>query len=182
MEKPAPMFNHHRGLWGYSGAAADGSGPLMVQGTGRGGPSLTAVVTDLALLGVDRMIRLGTAVSPSLTCGTAVVATSAGSLGLAVHLAPDAQLTARAAAVIPSATAGHVISAGVHLAPTRDGIPQNAIAADLSTASLYSAAAELGFATLSILLVTETHNSVTTDDELEELVKAIAKPALSLLN
>ena len=32
------MFNHHRGLWGYTGIAADGE-PLTVQSTGRGGPS-----------------------------------------------------------------------------------------------------------------------------------------------
>ena len=31
------MFNHHRGLWGYTGAAADGE-PLTIQATGMGGP------------------------------------------------------------------------------------------------------------------------------------------------
>ena len=32
------MFNHHRGLWGYTGAAPDGQ-PLTIQSTGMGGPS-----------------------------------------------------------------------------------------------------------------------------------------------
>ena len=36
--KPA-MFNHHRGLWGYTGPAhADGL-PLTIQSTGMGGPA-----------------------------------------------------------------------------------------------------------------------------------------------
>ena len=34
LEKPL-MFNHHRGLWGYTGAARDGA-PLTVQSTGHG--------------------------------------------------------------------------------------------------------------------------------------------------
>src|SRR5215217_6021129 len=37
------MLNHHRGLWGYSGPAADGA-PLTIQSTGLGGPSAAAVV------------------------------------------------------------------------------------------------------------------------------------------
>ena len=32
------MFNHHRGLWGYTGAGADGE-PLTIQATGMGGPA-----------------------------------------------------------------------------------------------------------------------------------------------
>ena len=35
LEKPL-MFNHHRGLWGYSGTARDGE-PLTIQSTGMGG-------------------------------------------------------------------------------------------------------------------------------------------------
>ena len=40
------MFNHHRGLWGYSGIALDGA-PLTVQSTGIGGPSAAIVVAEL---------------------------------------------------------------------------------------------------------------------------------------
>ena len=41
------MFNHNRGLWGYTGRAADGE-LLTVQATGMGGPSaaIVAEVTD----------------------------------------------------------------------------------------------------------------------------------------
>ena len=40
------MFNHHRGLWGYTGAAPDGE-PLTIQATGMGGPSAAIVLTEL---------------------------------------------------------------------------------------------------------------------------------------
>ena len=39
------MFNHNRGLWGYSGTAADGD-PLTIQSTGMGGPSAAIVLED----------------------------------------------------------------------------------------------------------------------------------------
>ena len=36
------MFNHNRGLWGYTGPAADGE-LLTIQSTGMGGPSAAIV-------------------------------------------------------------------------------------------------------------------------------------------
>ena len=53
------MFNHHRGLWGYTGAAPDGE-PLTIQATGMGGPSAAIVLTELIALGARRAIRVGT--------------------------------------------------------------------------------------------------------------------------
>ena len=44
------MFNHNRGLWGYTGAAADGE-PLTIQATGMGGPSAAIVLSELIALG-----------------------------------------------------------------------------------------------------------------------------------
>ena len=44
------MFNHHRGLWGYTGVALDGA-PLTVQSTGIGGPSAAIVVAELQRAG-----------------------------------------------------------------------------------------------------------------------------------
>src|SRR5215207_5431164 len=40
------MFNHHRGLWGYTGVAGDGE-LLTVQATGMGGPSGAIVLEEL---------------------------------------------------------------------------------------------------------------------------------------
>src|SRR4029077_6587884 len=53
------MFNHHRGLWGYTGMAADGE-LLSIQSTGMGGPSAAIVLHELIALGARRAIRGGT--------------------------------------------------------------------------------------------------------------------------
>jgi uridine phosphorylase len=58
MEQPK-MFNHHRGLWGYTGTARDGE-LLTVQATGMGGPSAAIVVEELIGLGAKTFIRIGT--------------------------------------------------------------------------------------------------------------------------
>ena len=52
------MFNHHRGLWGYTGTAADGE-PLTIQATGMGGPSAAIVVEELIALGARQLVRIG---------------------------------------------------------------------------------------------------------------------------
>jgi uridine phosphorylase len=77
LEQPL-MFNHHRGLWGYTGTASDGE-PLTVQSTGMGGPSAAIVLHELISLGVGRAIRVGTcgALDPALGLGDLVVASEA---------------------------------------------------------------------------------------------------------
>ncbi|HEX4345494.1 MAG TPA: hypothetical protein VHZ31_08035, partial [Solirubrobacteraceae bacterium] len=47
------MFNHNRGLWGYTGIASDGE-PLTIQSTGIGGPSAAIVLEELCDLGLER--------------------------------------------------------------------------------------------------------------------------------
>ena len=68
------MFNHNRGLWGYTGAARDGE-PLTVQSTGMGGPSAAIVVEELAALGARTIVRVGTcgALGNDLRLGEVVV-------------------------------------------------------------------------------------------------------------
>src|SRR2546429_9979776 len=39
------MFNHHRGLWGYTGAAGDGQ-PLTIQATGMAAPPPPSCLGD----------------------------------------------------------------------------------------------------------------------------------------
>ena len=53
------MFNHARGLWGYTGTADDGE-PLSIQSTGMGGPSAAIVCEELIALGARRLVRIGT--------------------------------------------------------------------------------------------------------------------------
>jgi uridine phosphorylase len=101
IEKPL-MFNHHRGLWGYTGLAADGE-PLSIQSTGMGGPSAAIVLEELIALGVKRAIRVGTcgALNGELALGELVVAGAAISadgtsraLGVGERVAGDPALTA----------------------------------------------------------------------------------------
>jgi DeoD family purine-nucleoside phosphorylase len=53
------MLNHNRGLWGYTGTAADGA-LLSIQSTGMGGPSAAIVTHELIEIGARRLLRVGT--------------------------------------------------------------------------------------------------------------------------
>ena len=66
------MFNHARGLWGYTGTAADGE-LLSVQSTGMGGPSAAIVIEELIDLGARTLVRIG-------TCGALVEGLELGEL------------------------------------------------------------------------------------------------------
>lgn len=74
------MFNHARGLWGYSGTAADGR-PLTIQSTGMGGPSAAIVIEELIDLGAQELIRIG-------TCGALVEGLELGELVSAREVIP----------------------------------------------------------------------------------------------
>jgi uridine phosphorylase len=73
------MFNHHRGLWGYTGLALADGEPLTIQATGMGGPSAAIVLTELIALGARRAVRVGTcgALRSDLELGGLVVASEA---------------------------------------------------------------------------------------------------------
>src|SRR6267378_2718580 len=94
------MFNHHRGLWGYTGTAGDGE-PLTIQATGMGGPSAAIVLSELIGLGARRAIRVGTcgALASGLDLGELVIAREAISgdgtsraLGAGERVAADPRL------------------------------------------------------------------------------------------
>jgi uridine phosphorylase len=72
------MFNHNRGLWGYTGEADDGR-PLSIQATGIGGPSTAIVASELIALGARRLLRVGTcgSLDPALELGELLVTTEA---------------------------------------------------------------------------------------------------------
>lgn len=115
IEQPK-MFNHHRGLWGYTGTARDG-GLLTVQATGMGGPSAAIVVEELIALGATTFIRIGTcaALTDAHSIGDVVAAGAAlaldgtsRALGADGRVAPDAGLAAACAADAPEVTAASV--------------------------------------------------------------------------
>ncbi|MFY9488282.1 MAG: hypothetical protein WAP35_06255 [Solirubrobacterales bacterium] len=72
------MFNHRRGLWGYSGRTAKGTG-ILVQATGMGGPSAAIVCEELADLGAEIFLRVGTcgSLDPSVGLGDLMVVSQA---------------------------------------------------------------------------------------------------------
>jgi uridine phosphorylase len=139
------MFNHHRGLWGYTGVAIDGA-PLTVQSTGIGGPSAAVVVGELHALGLRRAVRIGRAwaVDGSLRGGELVAATAvlpgdgaSRALGAGDRLVPDAALVA---ALQPD----HVGElASVELPESAPG--EGALAYDLESAAVLAAAQRAGF-------------------------------------
>ncbi len=97
------MFNHNRGLWGYTGEAPDGE-PVTVQATGVGGPSAAIVVEELISMGARALLRIGTcgAFAEGLAIGDLVAAVAvvpadgtSRALGAPDPLYPDAGLTER---------------------------------------------------------------------------------------
>ena len=154
LEQPK-MFNHNRGLWGYTGAAADGA-PLTIQSTGMGGPSAAIVIEELVRLGARRLVRVGTcgALVGGFALGDAIVAREAicmdgtsRALGGGERVAADPALTEAliaAAGGDGGARSGAVVTtdlfydeAGEHADPS----PADALAIEMETATLFRLAA-----------------------------------------
>ncbi len=172
------MANHARGLWGYSGATADGRA-LTIQATGVGGPSVAVVLTELASLGVRRAIRIGTcrALAPDLEPGellaaAAAIGTDGTSRALGVELPVDADRALTEAltsgpAEIRTAT---VASADLYYDPSgserdRDRLAVGARAVDLGTASALALGTRPGLAIASALVVTRSADGRALGDE-----------------
>jgi DeoD family purine-nucleoside phosphorylase len=163
------MFNHNRGLWGYTGAAADGR-PLTIQSTGMGGPSAAIVIEELLRLGARRIVRVGTcgALVGGFELGDALVATEAlpgdgtsRALGADVSVAADPALTAALIAAAQrdgGARSGAVVTtdlfydaSGGHASPPADG----ALAIEMETATLLQLGALRGFQAACVLIVSD---------------------------
>jgi uridine phosphorylase len=73
------MFNHQRGLWGYTGEALLDGRPLTIQSTGMGGPSAAIVAAELVQLGAAALLRIGTcgALRPEIATGDLLIVTEA---------------------------------------------------------------------------------------------------------
>jgi DeoD family purine-nucleoside phosphorylase len=162
------MFNHNRGLWGYTGTAADGS-PLTIQSTGMGGPSAAIVIEELVRLGARRLIRVGTcgALVDGLELGgllvaeVALAADGTGSrLGGSTTAPGDGELTARLRYEAgPAATAGLVVSTDLFYdeepARATDWISAGALAVDMETATLFALAGRRAVRAACILAVSD---------------------------
>ncbi|WP_187369038.1 phosphorylase family protein [Baekduia soli] len=169
------MFNHHRGLWGYTGTAHDGA-PLTIQSTGMGGPSAAIVLEELAALGVRRAVRVGTAealdaaLAPGdLVAAAAVLAADGTSraLGGPERAELDAALTGALAGAVRHT--GLVVSSdlvyAVDAAPARAWRAAGALARDLETAALAAVAARHGIAFGSVVAIVLDAAGTRLDDE-----------------
>ncbi|MGI8902958.1 MAG: purine-nucleoside phosphorylase [Solirubrobacteraceae bacterium] len=162
------MFNHHRGLWGYTGIAAD-SAPLTIQSTGMGGPSAAIVIAELAELGARRLLRVGTcgALDPSLALGELVIAGEAlaadgtsRALGAGERAGASPALLAALLAAAPSEVrTGLIASTDLFY----DGPPgaeegwraAGALAVEMETATLFALAARRGLCAGCVLVVSD---------------------------
>lgn len=183
LETPPKMFNHARGLWGYTGIAADGL-PLTVQATGMGGPSAAIVCEELIGLGASRLVMIGTcgALDPSLSLGTLVAAErvlpadgASAALGARGPLEPDPDMLARL--VEAGAQPATVVSSDLFYDP-RDGaaaawVAGGAMAVEMEAATILQIAARRGVAAACVLGVVDVASTNGSrrmgEDELVEL-------------
>jgi uridine phosphorylase len=157
------MLNHHRGLWGYTGIAADGA-PLTIQSTGLGGPSTAIVVEELIALGARRLVRVGTCVAlGDVALGSLVIAErvqaedgASRALGAAGELEPDRELLAALRAAGPGAVVGPVVSADLYYEDRERRPGSGAVAVELSAGALFAVAARRGARAACVLTVAES--------------------------
>lgn len=182
------MSNHARGLWGYSGTTAAGDA-LTIQATGMGGPSAAMVLTDLAELGVKRVVRVGTCAAPDaespvgeLLLVDAAISTvgSAVSFGVDVgeRALPDPVLFERLREALGD---GAQVATITSLDAMR--AEPAATATDMQTLAVLARGLELGIEAAAVLIVTEAGNSKALADEtLESAARQAGRAAAEALS
>jgi purine-nucleoside phosphorylase len=168
LDKPK-MFNHHRGLWGYTGVAADGA-PLTIQSTGMGGPSAAIVIAELVELGARRLLRVGTcgALHPRLQLGDLLVATDAIALDGASRALGAGERVAASRGLLDALSSSLGQEDGVHSGPVvssdlfydergleREWSAAGALAVEMETATLFALAAKREFEATALLVVSD---------------------------
>jgi uridine phosphorylase len=178
LEKPL-MFNHHRGLWGYTGPARADGQPLTIQATGMGGPSAAIVVTELIELGARRLIRVGTcgALAPDLALGELVVAResfcldgTSRALVAGDRVAADPELTealldaGRAQSGTPARRvhAGPIASVDLFYDPHPPTGAPGALAMEMEAAALFAVGDAAAVPVACVLVVSDTFSQDTT--------------------
>jgi DeoD family purine-nucleoside phosphorylase len=190
LDKPL-MLNHNRGLWGYTGTAADGE-PLTIQATGMGGPSAAIVIEELIALGARRIVRVGTcgALAGELELGDMLVASGAlaadgtsRALGAAGVVDPDPGLTAGL-----RGQRGVIVSSDLFYDRdpnrTAEWVADGAVAVEMEAATLFALAALRGVAAACVVVVsdvvsTRTRISVEALEAAEKELGEIGAAALA---
>jgi DeoD family purine-nucleoside phosphorylase len=181
LEQPK-MFNHHRGLWGYTGAARDGE-LLTVQATGMGGPSTAIVIEELIGLGARTLIRIGTC--GALTeefdiCDIVAVERAlaedgaSAALGAIGEVQPDPQLTA----ALREACAGRAVTAvstdlfyDAREGIEREWVGRGAVVVEMEAATLFQSALVHGVRAGCVLGVSDLLGSERTRIGHEQLAE-----------
>ncbi|MGH2831444.1 MAG: purine-nucleoside phosphorylase [Solirubrobacteraceae bacterium] len=207
LHKPL-MFNHHRGLWGYTGRAADGE-PLSIQSTGMGGPSAAIVLHELIVLGAKRAIRVGTcgALDGELGLGDLVIVDEAiaadgtsrvlsGSERLAADRAlisalRDADASGPEQSLPTPARIGTVVSTDLFYEPNRSREhgwrAAGAMAVEMEAATLFSLGAAAGIQVACVLAVSDTFNGkgerqLIKDEQLLDAAERMGRLAANALS
>ena len=195
------MFNHHRGLWGYTGPAIADGEPLTIQSTGMGGPSAAIVLQELIALGVRRAIRVGTcgALDGDLELGDLVVAHEAlaadgtsRNLGAGERIAADRELTAALAHAADGGASATVVSTDLFYEHdrTRERAwrAAGAVAVEMEAATLFAVGARAGIPVACVLAVSdligqrpEDGHARIDDDALLVSAEAMGRAAVSAL-
>jgi len=194
------MFNHHRGLWGYTGAALADGELLSIQSTGMGGPSAAIVVEELARLGARRAIRVGTcgAIAPDIELGdtlvvNAVLARDGASraLGAGGRVDPDPELAdALARSAGAEARVGLVASTDLFYDADRGREARwaaaGALAVEMEAAAVLRAGALRGMRCACVLSVSDLigpdgHHARLDEDALEAAGERVGRAAVAAL-
>jgi uridine phosphorylase len=189
------MFNHHRGLWGYTGAAPDGK-PLTIQATGMGGPSAAIVLAELIALGATHAIRVGTcgALVAGLSLGELVIAREAicadgtsRALGAGERVEAGRALTDALARHAPDARAGTVASVDLFYDEGERSFDEDALAIEMEAAALFAVGTAAGMPVACVLAVSDTFDAHgrrerIDDDTLLDAAERMGRAAIAALS
>ena len=163
------MFNHNRGLWGYSGEARCDGRPLSIQSTGMGGPSAAIVIAELCELGARALVRVGTsgALIEGLGLGDLLIVTAAlaadgtsQALGAAARIESPPGLLARLRAAGRGAVREGVAVSTDLFYDDRDGLEAEwaaggASVVEMECATLFAMARRRGIEAGAVLIVSD---------------------------
>jgi uridine phosphorylase len=192
------MFNHNRGLWGYTGAALLDGAPLTIQSTGMGGPSAAIVISELAQLGARTLLRVGTcgALDASLALGELLAVSAAiaqdgtsRALGAGTRVTPDpGVLAALQAAQDGGARTAVVVSTDLFYdtAPEAETgwLQEGAAAVEMEAATLFALASRRGLRAGALLIVSDLllpERRRIDDEDLREAERRLGEHAVAAL-
>ena len=196
----ATLVNEERGMLGYTGTFE--GRPISVQSTGMGSPTIGIVAEELVMLGVRRMIRVG-------TCGAIGAGMAMADTVIAMSATADDETARRYAGVpgwAPTATfglvetaarlsreggatvhVGPIVTSGIFYEPDETLVPRwqrlGILAIEMEASMLYTVAAVHGVEALAMMTVSdlvgagEDQRERISDEDLTRGVDAMMRVA-----